>query len=152
MKRLVFAQFYVSITVLIGWLLTMMSFGPHLGQQLQYPFLEMVRSSKEDNLLGNADPLLIGIWSSSMFIHSAFLIYIASKCVASLFNTNSKKIYVPLLTLVSVTIAYLYSRDVGRYYEHYKSFAIVIIWLIVESIPIYYGIVAFFRYRHKTAK
>ncbi|MEK8206900.1 GerAB/ArcD/ProY family transporter [Paenibacillus sp. FSL L8-0696] len=152
MKRLVFAQFYVSITVLIGWLLTMMSFGPHLGQQLQYPFLEMVRSSKEDNLLGNTDPLLIGIWSSSMFIHSSFLIYIASKCLSSLFNTNSKKIYVPLLTLASVTIAYLYSRDVGRYYEHYKSFAIVIIWLIVESIPIYYGIVAFFRYRHKTAK
>lgn len=152
LKRLVLTGIFVLVTVLIGWSLTMMTFGPHLGKELQYPFLELVRSSKQDNLLGNSDPLLIGIWSSSMFIHSSFLIYIASKCVSSLFNNKGRKIYIPFLTMASITIAFLYSRDVGRYYDHYNSLAIVVIWLIVESIPIYYTIVAFFRFRNKTAE
>lgn len=151
LKRLVLAQIYVSVTVIIGWILTMTSFGPHLGQELQYPFLEMVRSSKEENLLGNTDPLLIGLWSSSMFIHSSFLIYIASRCVSSLFNSKGEKMYIPLLTLISIMIAFLYSRDIGKYYEHYNSLVTVTIWLIVESIPIYYGVVAFFRFRKKPA-
>jgi spore germination protein KB len=152
LKRLVITGICVLITVLIGWSLTMMTFGPHLGQQLQYPFLEMVRSSKQDNLLGNTDPLLIGLWSSSMFIHSSFLIYIASRCVSSLFNTKARKIYIPFLTIASITIAFLYSRHIGSYYKHYNSYAIAVIWLIVESIPIYYAITAFFRFRNKTAK
>ncbi|WP_419886568.1 GerAB/ArcD/ProY family transporter [Paenibacillus sp. B-A-8] len=152
LKRLVLTGICVLVTVLIGWALTMMSFGPHLGKELQYPFLELVRSAKQDNLLGNSDPLLIGIWSSSMFIHSSFLIYVASRCVSSLLNTKTKKIYIPLLTTASITIAFLYSRHIGSYYKHYNSYAIVIIWLIVESIPVYYTITAFFRFRNKTAK
>lgn len=95
LKRLVLTGIFVLVTVLIGWSLTMMSFGPHLGQELQYPFLELVRSAKQDNLLGNSDPLLIGIWSSSMFIHSSFLIYVASRCVSGLFNTKARKMYIP---------------------------------------------------------
>lgn len=152
LKRLVLTGIFVLVTVLIGWSLTMMSFGPHLGQELQYPFLELVRSAKQDNLLGNSDPLLIGIWSSSMFIHSSFLIYVASRCVSGLFNTKARKMYIPFLTIASITIAFLYSRHIGSYYKHYNSYAIVVIWLIVESIPIYYAITAFFRYRYKTAK
>lgn len=152
LKRLVLAGICVLVTVLIGWALTMMSFGPHLGQQLQYPFLEMVRSSRQDNLLRNTDPLLIGIWSSSMFIHSSFLIYIAAKCLSNLINHRGKKLHIPFLVVISITIAFLYSQNLGKYYKHYNSFAVVIIWLIVESIPVYYTIIAYFRFRKKNSE
>lgn len=152
LKRLIFAGIFVFVIVVIGWMLIMMNFGPHLGQELQFPLLEMVRSSKLDNLLGNTDPLVIGLWSSSMFIHSSFLIYIASKCIANLTNDRGRKLHIPVLTLISMTIAFLYSQNLGKFYKHYNSFAIVIIWLIVESIPVYYSIVAFIRYRKRSAK
>lgn len=151
LKKFIFASAFVLVAVLIGWTLIMMSFGPHLGQELQYPFLEMVRSSRQDSLLGNTDPLLIGLWSSTMFIHSSFLIYIASKCISKLTNRRMK-LQIPILTLISLIIAYLYSRNIGVYYRHYNSFATNIVWIIVETIPIYYAIIGFFRYRKKTAK
>jgi len=151
-KPLAFAGLFSLGIILIFWALTMMSFGPHLIQELHNPFLEMIRSSRQGNLLSNSDPILIGLWSASMFIHSAFLIYVASKCVASLINKKNTQIFIPFLTIASITIAFLYSRQLGTYYRHFNHFDIVIIWLIIECIPIYYGVIAFFRYRNKTTK
>ena len=152
LKKLVLANLFVLVTVLIGWMLIMMSFGPHFGQELQFPFLEMLRSSKLDNLLGNTDPLLIGLWSSSMFIHSAFLIYIASKCISNLTNNRGQKLHIPLLTVASMVIAFLYSKNISQYYKQYYGFSTIIIWLIIESIPVFYGIIAFIRNRKTVAK
>lgn len=152
LKRLILAGIFIFATVLIGWLLIMMSFGPHLGQELQFPLLEMIRSSRFNNLLGNTDPLLIGLWSSSLFIHSSFLIYIASKCFSNLTNHKGRKLHVPLLTVASTTIAFLYSQDLVAFYKHYNSFTTVILWLIIESIPVYYTVIAFIRNRKVVVK
>lgn len=145
MKRLAAAAIVLLAVVLLGWLMAMLNFGPYLGGQLQYPYLQLVRSSSNDDLLGNSDPLLIGIWSASMFIHSSFLIYVAGKCASYLTGQKAKKLMVPVLTVCSITIAYLYSRNLQKYNTDFYSFTTVIYWLIVEYIPMYYFIAAGIR-------
>ncbi|KHL97234.1 hypothetical protein QW71_02410 [Paenibacillus sp. IHB B 3415] len=145
MKPLSLGGITVILIVLIVWLMTMLNFGPYLGKELQFPFLQMIRSSSNDDLLGNSDPILIGIWSSSMFIHSSFMIYVAYRCALYLTRQKAKKVMIPLLTVCSITIAFVYSMNVAVYYHNYYSFNTTIFWLIVEFIPVYYFIVAWVR-------
>ncbi|WP_249902241.1 GerAB/ArcD/ProY family transporter [Paenibacillus sp. PK3_47] len=145
LKKLMVAQLCITFTVLMGWIFTILNFGPHLGKELRYPFLEMVRSSSHDSIIGNMDPILIGLWSFSMFIHSAFLIYVAYKCALHLLNRKGKKYVIPVLTVCSITLAYLYSRNITKYFSDFSSAAAVIFWLVVECIPVYYIAVAYVR-------
>ncbi len=145
LKKVLLSELVLTVFVLAGWALTMLNFGPHLGKDLQYPYLDMVRSSTHDDILGNLDPILIGIWSASMFIHSAFLIYVASKCAFYLTRQKGKKLMIPCLTLCSVLIAFLYSISITRYYYDFSSYNAVAVWLAVECIPVYYSVAAFFK-------
>ncbi|OKP91685.1 hypothetical protein A3844_00730 [Paenibacillus helianthi] len=145
LKILAVSSISILLIVLTGWIMTMLNFGPHLGKELQYPFLEMIRSSSHHNILGNLDPLLIGIWSASMFIHAAFLIYIACKCALHLSKQKGKRLMIPLLTICSTIIAYLYSRNIVMYYSNFNSDLIIGFWLFIECIPVYYFIAAFTR-------
>ncbi|QUL57786.1 GerAB/ArcD/ProY family transporter [Paenibacillus tritici] len=140
MKKLALGGICVMLTILLVWVMTLLNFGAYLGKELTFPYLHLVRSSSGDGLLGNSDPLLIGIWSASMFIHSSFLIYVAGKCAAYLTGERAKKLLVPGLTVCSMVIAYLYSRDLARYDHDYYSFNTSLVWLIVEFIPLYYFI------------
>lgn len=151
LKRLIAAGIAVMLTVLIIWVMTILNFGPHFGKELQFPYLQLIRSTSHDDLKGNSDPLLIGLWSASMFIHSAFLIYVAHKCALYLTKQKAKKVMIPFLTIGSITIAYLYSLNVTQFNKNYNAFGTVIIWLIVECIPVYYFIVAFIRSKISTA-
>ncbi|KGE17162.1 GerAB/ArcD/ProY family transporter [Paenibacillus wynnii] len=146
-KKIFLAGLAVLIIVLLDWLMTLLHFGPHLGKDLNYPLVDMVRSSSQDDILSNIDPLLIGVWSSSMFIHSSFLIYVAFRCVSNLTKGRGSKYIIPALITVSVAIAYIYSRNIASYFIHYKSFTTALIWLFVECIPVYYSIGAFIRFR-----
>lgn len=145
MKKLALGGMCVMLTILLGWVMTLLNFGAYLGKELAFPYLQLVRSSSNNELLGNSDPLLIGIWSASMFIHSSFLIYVASKCAAYLTGQRAKKLLIPGLTVCSVTIAYLYSRNLARYDHDYYSFNTALVWLIVEFIPMYYFFVLMLR-------
>ncbi|AIQ52630.1 GerAB/ArcD/ProY family transporter [Paenibacillus sp. FSL R7-0331] len=147
LKKVLLAEFVLTVLVLAGWALTMLNFGPHLGKDVQYPYLDMVRSSSHDDILGNLDPILIGIWSASMFIHSSFMIYVASKCALYLTKQKGEKLMVPFLVFCSVLIAYLYSRSITRYYSDFSSSLVVILWLVAECIPVYYTMAAFIKSR-----
>lgn len=148
-KKLIFAGLFTLLFILISWLLTIVVLGVHLGHQLRYPYLQMMRLSSQNNLLGNADPLLIGLWSSSLFIQSAFLIYIAYKCATYLTKNKGTKYMVPALTATSVAIAFFYSRHLAIYNLHFNSYYTSIVWLGIECIPIYYSIIALFTYRKR---
>ncbi|WP_151733978.1 GerAB/ArcD/ProY family transporter [Paenibacillus tengchongensis] len=151
LKKLIEVEIVITVIVLVGWIMTMLNFGPYLGQELVYPFLEMVRSSSHDDILGKMDPILIGIWSSSMFIHSAFLIHVAYRCALHLTNQRGKKFMLPLLTLIPVAIAYIYSHYVTVYLEHTTSDDNIIYWLIIECIPVYYAVTAYIRSKLRPA-
>ncbi|MEK3714990.1 MULTISPECIES: GerAB/ArcD/ProY family transporter [unclassified Paenibacillus] len=145
LKRFGVTTVILIVIMLLGWTMTMLNFGPYLGKELQYPYLQLVRSSSSAELLGNADPLLIGIWSSSMFIHSAFLIYVAYKCALYLWKPKAKTYFIPVMMSCSIIIAYLYSKNVAKYTHDYYSSKTQIIWLIIEFIPMYYYFIAVIR-------
>ena len=151
LKKLMLGGGCVFIIVLLDWLLTLLNFGPHFGKKMNYPLIDLIRSATQDAIISNIDPLMIGIWSSSMFIHSSYLIYVAYKCASALTKERGKKYIIPFLTSASIMIAFIYSRNVASYFIHYKSFELVIIWLFVECIPIYYSLVAMVRFRKKDA-
>ncbi|WP_340023351.1 GerAB/ArcD/ProY family transporter [Paenibacillus sp. FSL K6-1096] len=145
LKRFSVTTVILIVIMLLGWAMTMLNFGPYLGKDLQYPYLQLVQTSSSADLMGNADPLLIGIWSFSMFIHSAFLIYVAYKCALYLWKQKAEAYYIPVMTFCSIIIAYLYSKNVAKYTHDYYAFSTQIIWLNIEFIPMYYYIVAAIR-------
>ncbi|WP_379152753.1 GerAB/ArcD/ProY family transporter [Paenibacillus sp. sgz5001063] len=146
LKNLAVTGICLLFIILSAWVLTMLNFGPHLGSELQYPFLDMIRSSSHHNILGNMDPILIGIWSASMFIHGSFLMYISAKCAMYLTHQKGRKYMVPLLMGCSMIIAYLYSiNNTIIYYRDFNANLTIYLWLFVECIPVYYYIVAVIR-------
>lgn len=56
---------------------------------------------------------------------------------------------VPILTTISIVIAFFYSRHLGIYNLHFNSYYTGIVWLAIECIPIYYSFIALFTYRKR---
>lgn len=151
-KTLAVAQFMVIAVLTGGWLLTLLNFGPQLASKLKYPYMDIIRSATHNSILGNIDPLLIGVWSSSLFLHSAFLLYVAYRCTMALTRGKAKEQPVKaLLVAASTSLAFAFSRDVAFYEQYYYSYGLVLIWLCVEGIPVYYAIAARIKYRKKKA-
>ncbi|KKO53657.1 GerAB/ArcD/ProY family transporter [Paenibacillus sp. DMB20] len=147
LRNLASACILVTIAVTLQWLLTFLSFGPHLGKLMQYPLVELIRSSVT-GLLGNTDPLLIGLWSTSMFIHSAFLLQVGARCLAKILRVQ--QMHAPLITVLGGTaaaFAYQFSRNPTLYQINFNSPPIVLFWVLVLFTPVYYWIVLIFR-RH----
>ncbi|SET18177.1 GerAB/ArcD/ProY family transporter [Paenibacillus sp. NFR01] len=150
-RKLMIAEATLLLLLIFGWGMTILNFGPHLGAKLQYPYLDMVRSSSHDDIIGNLDLFLIAIWSFSMFIHSSFLICTASVCLVSVFSKSSAKskkwMTIPLVC-IATGIAYFYSaRNVSNYYNDFHSLASINYWYVVELIPLYYLTVYWIRFK-----
>lgn len=140
LRNLASACVLVTLAVTIQWTLTFINFGPHLGRLLQYPLVELIRSSVS-GLLGNSDPLLIGLWATSMFMHSAFLLQIAARCLAKL--TGVRQLHGPLITILGGTaaiFAYQYARNPIIYQDDFTSFKTTLFTVFVQCIPLYYWI------------
>ncbi|WP_211745380.1 GerAB/ArcD/ProY family transporter [Paenibacillus sp. Marseille-Q4541] len=150
-KKFTYTAAGITFLVMGGWLLTLLNFGIHLGKQLQFPYIDIVRNMVNAGLLGNTAPLLIGVWTASMFIHSTFLIYAATKCMTYFTKGKGQKYIVPALVTVSVGIAFYYSNHLSIYHTHFYSFTTVLIWIGIECIPMYYAIVAMIRFPKKKA-
>lgn len=135
--------------VMLDWIFTLLNFSPHYAKQIQYPFLEIIRSMINEGLLENSAPFIIGVWTASMFIHCSFLIYVAAKCTAYLTKGKSKAVIIPALVAIAIAIAFYYAYHLSAYQTHYFSFAVVLIWTLIECIPLYYAIAAMIRFRKK---
>lgn len=141
LKSLFAVASVLSLLVITGWLLALMNFGPQLASQFQYPYLEIIRSMEPDSILSKVAPLVIGIWTTSMFIHSSFLIYAASRCATYFTKAKGHRFFIVLMTVFAVCIAFYYSNNLSLYQKHYYSMEVVIIWIVVECIPVYYAAV-----------
>jgi spore germination protein KB len=151
-KNFAVAQLLVMIVLTGGWLLTLLNFGPQLASKLKYPYMDIIRSATHNSILGNIDPLLIGVWSSSLFLHSAFLLYVAYRCTTALLKGKGGEQPVKaLLVAASTLIAFAFSQNVPFYERFYHSYGLVLVWLFVEGIPVYYSVVALIKYRKKKA-
>ncbi|MFP4976122.1 GerAB/ArcD/ProY family transporter [Paenibacillus sp. CN-4] len=138
-KKLAAVQLTIMLSVLLGWLLTLLNFGPYLAREMQFPYLGTVRATAQRGAL-NLDPLLIGLWASSMLIHSSFVIYIASRCVKYFIKNRGSGYVIPLLGIGAFAIAALYSRNIERYMKDYYSMWLIWVWIGFEFIPALYAL------------
>ncbi|MEY9093859.1 GerAB/ArcD/ProY family transporter [Paenibacillus sp. RC84] len=152
LRNLLSACLLVTFAVSLQWMLTLFNFGSYYGRRIQYPLLELIRSSTLSGFLGNADPLLIGLWTTSMFIHDAFLLYVATKCAAQLFKFQTRKAILPLLGGTAVVAALQYSRDTTRFLTDMNSLSIVLFWVLVDALPVYYAVIVYVRIKFSKKK
>lgn len=148
-QKLAVASAGNCIIVMVGWIFTLLNFSPHYAKQIQYPFLEIIRSMINEGLLENSAPFIIGVWTASMFIHCSFLIYVATKCMAYLTKGKGEAFILPVLVVIAIAIALYYAYHLSAYQKHYFSFAVVLIWIFIECLPLYYAIVAMIRFRKR---
>ncbi|QOT10595.1 GerAB/ArcD/ProY family transporter [Paenibacillus sp. JNUCC32] len=150
-RNLAAAGLLVTIGVMLQWASALLNFGPYLGREMQYPLVELMRAAS--GFLGNSDPLIIGLWSSSMFFHSAFLIHVSVRCMAKLLNL--KQMDGPLIAIIggtAIVIAYQYSQNPILFQQDFNSFGMAVFFILMEFIPIFYWIASLFRKRKRKPK
>lgn len=145
LSNLLLANLLVTLAILFTWLISLLNFGAHFGAQIKYPVLELIRGTSFTGLLGNSDPLLIGLWSTSMFIHDSFLLYVGSVCLAKVIGFSRQKVIVTLIGSSAIITAYQFSKDVAQFQKDLNSLSLGMFWVLVDSLPIWYVLIAWVR-------
>ncbi|MBO2943669.1 GerAB/ArcD/ProY family transporter [Paenibacillus sp. F411] len=142
-RNLSCAILLLTLSVLLEWVLILLNLGLKLSSEIQYPLIELMRSSIT-GVLGNADPLIIGLWATSMFIHSAFLLQVGARIMTRLLSIHDSEMEKPFITLLGGTAsvaAYQFAQNPALYQENFDSMVAVVFWLLVDCIPVIYWIV-----------
>ncbi|WP_458126308.1 GerAB/ArcD/ProY family transporter [Paenibacillus sp. Z3-2] len=145
LKSMLFAGITVVIFIVVFWMFTLMNFGPYVAAGLRYPLLEMVRFARYGDFLDNLDPVLIAIWSTTMFTRSSFLLYVASVCLSKLSGIRQQKSVVYLIGGTAAAIVLQYAKDAASYELAIRSYAVPLYTVLIESMPILYVIVYWIR-------
>ncbi|MCG7382656.1 GerAB/ArcD/ProY family transporter [Paenibacillus sp. ACRRY] len=138
LKSMFFAGGTVVIFIIVFWMFTLMNFGPYVAASFRYPLLEMIRFARYGDFLDNLDPVLIAIWSTTMFTRSSFLLYVASVCLSKLVGIKQQKSFVYLLGGTAAAIVLQYAKDAASYELAIRSYAVPVYTVIIESMPILY--------------
>ncbi|WP_405159021.1 GerAB/ArcD/ProY family transporter [Paenibacillus sp. FSL H8-0283] len=145
LKSMLFAGITVVIFIVVFWIFILMNFGPYVAAGLRYPLLEMVRFARYGDFLDNLDPVLIAIWSTTMFSRSSFLLYVASVCLSKLSGIRQQKSVVYLIGGTAAAIVLQYARDAASYELAIRSYAVPLYTVLIESMPILYVLVYWLR-------
>ncbi|MBQ4897944.1 GerAB/ArcD/ProY family transporter [Paenibacillus sp. Marseille-P2973] len=152
LRNLLLANTMVTVAVLLTWLLVLLNFGVHYGSQVKYPILQLIRGTSFTGLLGNADPLFIGIWAISMIIHDAFLVYVGVSCLGHLFKLKETRPLISILTGTATVAAFQYSQNTTQYQKDLSELGFISFWVIINSIPLYYLLLALVRGKFRRKK
>lgn len=146
MRYLFFAGFTVVLLVIMYWMICLINFGPYLSAQLRYPLLELIRYVRFGDFLDNLDPVLISVWSTTMFIRSSFLMYVCSNCVKEIFNINKRRMLTFMIGGTVAITALQYSRDPSSYEMALRSYALYFNAIIINALPLLYLLVHRIRF------
>lgn len=144
-RRLLLANFYVCLILLLYWIICLFMFGPHLAKHLKYPLLDMVRFVAVGNFLENLDPIILTIWSTTLFVKLSLLIHISSKIASRLFNFKNHKEATFLIGGILVCFFAQYVSHISEYKAYSSSPRISAMYLCIQNIPLIYLIVYYIR-------
>ncbi|WP_337032298.1 GerAB/ArcD/ProY family transporter [Paenibacillus illinoisensis] len=145
LKSMVWAGSTVVVFIIVFWIFTLTNFGPYVAASMRYPLLEMIRFARYGDFLDNLDPILIAIWSTTMFTRSSFLLYVASVCLSKFVGIKQQKSFVYLLGGTAAVIVLQYAKDAASYELAIRSYAVPAYTVIVESMPMVYVAVHWLR-------
>lgn len=145
LRNLMLSNMLVMFAVFITWLLVLLNFGNHYASQLKFPVLQLIRSTSFTGLIGNADPLFIGLWATAMIVHDAFLIYVGVTCLAYLLKFKENKPLISLMVGTATVAAFQYSQNTTLFQKNLTEFGFISFWVMIDGLPLYYWLIAFLR-------
>lgn len=144
-RALMLGGFTVVVILITYWLLILMNFGPYVSEELQYPLLELIRFARYSDFMSNLDPALISFWSTTMFMRTSFQLYVASLCFSRVTGIEAKSL-VFLIASSLAAIVLQYAADTIEYEKSIRSYAIAAYAMVMDSFPILYMLVYWWRY------
>ncbi|WP_235941301.1 GerAB/ArcD/ProY family transporter [Paenibacillus puerhi] len=149
-RALMIAGGLVVVIIVVFWMLTLMNFGPYVASDLRYPLLEKIRFSKQGGFLGNLDPLLIAIWSTTSFMRSAFLLYVSSVCLTKLTGLPDRRTAVFLLGGTVAGFTLQYARHIAEFEFSLRSQGVAMYVVSMGMLPILYVFLHRIRFGRKS--
>lgn len=144
MKSLSWATVTSIFIILSNLIPIILIFGPGLPTNLTYPELELLRFARTGTFLENLDPVLIAIWTSSLFIKISLLLFAANVGLSHTFSLKDHKPFSFLMTAILVGLS-LYMVRSQEEFNHFLKHGWVTFLIMVEMIPILYLTVDYFR-------
>ncbi|MFD2331309.1 GerAB/ArcD/ProY family transporter [Cohnella sp. GCM10020058] len=144
-RKLASMQMLIVVVLVAYWLSSLLLFGPKLAGNMYYPLLEAVRFISFGEVLENLDPLLIGIWSATLLIKTAVLLFMASRIVMRYAGIRSHRPLTFALTAFVFACAYQFSRFPAEFQALTTMPSFQIFTWLVFLTPVIYWTVAKLR-------
>ncbi|MFS0728064.1 GerAB/ArcD/ProY family transporter [Paenibacillus sp. 1P07SE] len=145
-RALMLGGLTVVVILIIYWLLALMTFGPFVGKELQYPLLELVRFAPYSDFMSKLDPVLIYFWSATMFMRTSFQIYIAAFCFSRLMGMKDHKPFVFLVVGSLTAFVLQYAADTIAFEAALRTYGVSVYATLMDSFPIVYMLVYWMRF------
>lgn len=141
LRKLASMQALIVVVLVSYWLSCLLLFGPKLAGNMSYPLLEAVRFISFGEVMENLDPLLIGIWSATLLIKTAVMLFLAGRIAMRWAGIQSHRSLIFALTAFVFACAYQFSRFPAEFEKltMVPSFQIFI-WLVFLTPMIYWSI------------
>lgn len=114
-RKVAAMQALVVSVLLAYWLSGLLLFGPTMAGSIAYPVLEVVRFISFGEVLENLDPILIAIWSTTLLIKTALLLFMGARIAMRFSGFKSHRPAVFALTSLVFIFAYQFSRYPGEF-------------------------------------
>ncbi|MBT2729697.1 GerAB/ArcD/ProY family transporter [Bacillus sp. ISL-75] len=137
LKSMVWGIIFACILITTQMVSMLLLFGPSLISHLSFPMLEMVRFIHIGELIENLDPLLIAVWSTTVYLKISFFLYLSSFILAQLFSLKDHRPFTFSLAAIMVAMSIRIAKNAAD-----LSFFFETTWAtyayFIESIPILY--------------
>ncbi|MGG5254422.1 GerAB/ArcD/ProY family transporter [Neobacillus sp. SM06] len=140
LKSIMWASAISTTMLVVNVVSILFLFGPDLASHLTYPTLEMIRYIHIADFIENFDPLMVAIWSTTVFLKVSIALYVAVIIFSQLFKLKDYRPLTFSLAMVMITMSLQMSENTAELNDFFE-----ISWAtfayFVEFIPILYLVV-----------
>jgi spore germination protein KB len=137
LKSIIWATIFSTIILLFTSFSLLFLFGPNLASHLTYPVLEIIRFVRIADFIENLDPVMVAIWSTSVFLKVGIILYVSTLILAQLFNLKDYRPFVFSLTLVMIIMSLKMSENTADLNDFFQNSWTPFAYFI-EIIPLLY--------------
>ncbi|GIP34747.1 endospore germination permease [Paenibacillus sp. J2TS4] len=150
-RSLVWAAGLGTLLVLMLLVLTLLLFGNELTAHLTYPLLEALRYIHFGDFLENIDPLLVAIWTTSIYIKISLSLYTSVFVLSQLLGMKSERPLAFTASAFMVGLSLHMAQDTTELNDYLQKAGIAF-GLASMSVPLLYFAADLFRTRLLSGK
>ncbi len=139
-KSVIWALVISTVMLVVNVVSILFLFGPDLASHLTYPTLELIRYIHIADFIENMDPLLVAIWSTTVFLKVSITLYVAVIILSQLFRLKDYRPFTFSLAMVMITMSLQMSENTAQLNDFFETSWATFAYF-VEFIPILYLVV-----------